>query len=93
LAFSPYLIVQGEWHRTNFINAPIGFDNHATYYSIAFAQDLDAVKKTLGFLKFVLGPEEEIRGKNFIFFRISNGRKAPAFQDIDEKSFGFGTYF
>jgi len=93
LAFSPYLIVQGEWQHSKFLNAPVGFDDSANFYSIAFAQDLDAVKKTLGFLKFVLGPEDEMRGKNFIFFRISNGRKAPAFQDVDEKAFGFGTYF
>lgn len=93
LAFSPYLIVQGEWQHARFLKAPIGFDSQADYYSIAFAQDLDAVKKSLGFLKFILGSEDEIRGKNFIFFRISNGRKAPAFQDVDEKAFGFGTYF
>lgn len=93
LAFSPYLIVQGEWHGAKFFGAPTGFDDTATYYSIAVAQDLDAVKKTLGFLKFILGPEEEIRGNNFIFFRISKGRKAPAFEDIYEKAIGFGTYF
>ncbi|MFQ5640517.1 MAG: hypothetical protein ACE5IR_21255 [bacterium] len=93
LAFSPYLIIQGRWHRSKFIDALPGMDDTATYYSIAFAQDLDVVKKTLGVLKLLLGPEEEIRGKNFIFFRISKGRKAPAFEDIHEKSFGFGTYF
>ncbi len=93
LAFSPYLIVHGEWHVSKFFDAPAGFDDTPSYYSIAFAQDLDVVKKTLGFLKFILGPEEEIRGNNFIFFRISNGRKAPAFEDINEKSIGFATYF
>ena len=93
LAFSPYLIAKGEWHRSKLKDAPMGIDNTATYYSISFAQDLDVVKKTLGVLKFILGPQEEIRGKNFIFFKISKGRKAPAFEDIDEKLLGFGTYF
>lgn len=93
LAFSPYLIVQGQWRRTKFYDAPPGFDDSATFYSIAIAQDLDAVKKTLGILKIILGPEEEMRGKNFIFFRLTKGRKAPDFEDIDEKVIGFGTYF
>lgn len=93
LAFSPYFIVQGEWHRSSFFDVPAGGDNNTSFYTAAIAQDLDAVKETLGFLKFLLGDSEEIRGKHFIFYRISSGRKAPAFQDLREQSFGFGTYF
>ncbi len=93
LAFSPYLIVQGEWHGAKFFDAPVDSYETASYYSVAFAQDLDVVKETLGFLKFFLGAEEKIRGKNFVFFKISNGRKPPAFEDISEKSIGFAFYF
>jgi hypothetical protein len=93
LAFSPYLIVRGEWHHTRFFDAPAGTDEEASYYSLAFAQDLDVLKKTLGFWKVILGGEEEIRGKHFMFYMISSGRKAPAFQDTYEQSLGFGTYF
>jgi hypothetical protein len=93
LAFSPYLIVRGEWQHTRFFDVPAGADKEASYYSLAFAQDLDVLKKTLGFFKLILGGEEEIRGKHFMFYMISSGRKAPAFQDIYEQSLGFGTYF
>lgn len=92
LAFSPYLIIKGEWHKSKFFAIPPDFDNKATYYSLSFAQDLDAVRKVLGFLKFI-GNIEEFRGKHFIFLRISKGRRAPAFVDISEISIGFGTYF
>jgi hypothetical protein len=93
LAFSPYLIVRGEWHHTRFLDVPAGVDDEASYYSLACAQDLDVMKKTLGFFKFILGGEEEIRGKHFMFYMISSGRKAPDFEDIYEQSLGFGTYF
>ncbi len=93
LAFSPYFILQGEWHRSSFYDVPPGVDNNASYYTVAVAQDLDAVKQTIGFLKLLLGDSDEIRGKHFVFYRISSGRKAPAFQDLNEQSFGFGTYF
>ncbi len=93
LAFSPYLIVRGEWHHTRFFDVPAGVDKEASYYSLAFAQDLDVLKKTLGFCKLILGGEEDIRGKHFMFYMISSGGKAPAFQDVYEQSLGFGTYF
>jgi hypothetical protein len=93
LAFSPYFIIQGEWNHSLFTENPTGTDRNTDYYSFAIAQDLDVVKETLGFLKLFLGGSEEIRGKNFIFYRISSGKKAPAFQDLREQSFGFGTYF
>lgn len=93
LAFSPFLILKGEWHRSTFYDVPEGADDTATYYSITIGQDLDAVKKALGFLTFLLGDSEEIRGKNFIFLKLSRGKKAPAFQDMNETSIGFGTYF
>ena len=93
LAFSPYLIVRGEWHHTRFFDVPAGVDKEASYYSLAFAQDLDVLKKTLGFWRLILGGEDEIRGKHFMFYMISSGRKAPAFQDVYEQSLGFGIYF
>jgi hypothetical protein len=93
LAFSPYLIVRGEWHHTRFFDVPASVDKEASYYSLAFAQDLDVLKKTLGFWNLILGGEDEIRGKHFMFYMISSGRKAPAFQDVYEQSLGFGIYF
>ncbi len=93
LAFSPFLIVKGEWHLSKFYDPPENINDTATYYSITIGQDLDAVKKALGFLTFLLGSSEDIRGKNFIFLKVSRGKKAPAFQDMKETSIGFGTYF
>ena len=93
LAFSPYLIVRGEWHHTRFFDVPAGVDQEASYYSLAFAQDLDVLKRTLGFWNLILGGEDEIRGKHFMFYMISSGRKAPAFEDVYEQSLGFGVYF
>lgn len=95
LAFSPYLIIQGEWHGSRFFDVAEGFDKTASYYSVAVAQDLDIVKTQMpfAFLKPILGSDEEIRGRHFVYYRISSGRKEPAFQDLREQSFGFGTYF
>lgn len=93
LAFSPYLIVNWQWHRSEILEAPPGTDQTATYYSLSFAQDLGVVKERLGVLQTILGSSEEIEGNNFIFFRISKGMDAPGFRDIDEKAIGFGTYF
>lgn len=92
LAFSPYLIIQGEWRASSFGTPPPGLPGQTSYYSVAFAQDLDVVKKSLGFLTLILG-DQDTQGKHFIFYRISAGRKAPAFQDLKEQSIGFGTYF
>jgi hypothetical protein len=93
LAFSPYLIVQGKVNHTKFFDVPEDLDEETTYYSIAFAQDLDAVKKALGFLTFILGDSEEMEGKNFLYYKITFGRGSPSFQDTREQSFGFGMYF
>jgi hypothetical protein len=92
LAFSPYLIVQGEWRGSRLGAPPPGLPRQTSYYSVAFAQDLDVVKKSLGFLTLILG-DENTQGKHFVFYKISAGRKAPAFQDLKEQSIGFGTYF
>jgi len=92
LAFSPYLIIQGEWRGSKFSAPPVGIPSQTSYYAVAFAQDLDVVKKTLGFLTLLLG-DETAEGKHFIFYRISSGRRAPAFQDVKEQSVGLGTYF
>jgi len=92
LAFSPYLIIQGEWRGSMFGTPPVGLPSQTWYYSVAFAQDLDVVKKSLGFLTLLLG-DESTQGKHFVFYKISAGRKAPAFQDLKEQSIGFGTYF
>ena len=93
LAFSPYMIVKGELHVSKFFDAPAGVCETAEYYALSFAQDLGVIKRKLGMLAFILGSSEEIDGSNFIFFRISEGRNAPAFEDIDEKAIGLGTYF
>ena len=93
LAISPYLILRGDWQLSKFINAPEGQDEIAYYYSYAMAQDLAVVKSNMGFLKLILGAEEMVQGKNFVFFKISRGKKAPAFVETTEKSIGFGTYF
>jgi hypothetical protein len=92
LAFSPYLIIQGEWRGSMFSTPLVGLPSQTSYYSVAFAQDLDVVKETLGFLTLILG-DESAQGKHFIFYRVSSGQKAPAFQDVREQSIGFGTYF
>jgi len=93
LAFSPFFIVQGEGEYSRFFDAPTGFEQNAFYYSVAFAQDLDEVKKTFSFLSLIIGESDEARGKHFIFYRISSGRKAPGFRELSEGSFGFGTSF
>ena len=92
LAFSPYFIFQGVWSQSNLFNAPVGEDNSPKYWSLSIAQDLDAVKQVLGFLKFILGDGDEIKGKNFIYFKVSDGSKAPAFQKKRELKLGFATY-
>ncbi|MDP2883640.1 MAG: hypothetical protein Q8P51_01280 [Ignavibacteria bacterium] len=93
LAFSPYLILQGEWRGTSFNNPPAGLGKTASYYSLAIAQDLDVVKESLSFLKLILGSDQSVQGKHFVFYRISSGQKAPAFENMSEQSFGVGTYF
>jgi len=93
LALSPYLILQAEWRYSRFLDVPPVLDQSVSYHSLTFAQDLDVVKSKLGFLALMLGRGEEIQGQHFVFYRISSGRRGPAFEDIEEQSFGFGTYF
>lgn len=92
LAFSPYFLFQSEWSQSKLYNTPIGIDNKPTYWSITIAQDMDAVKQVLVFLKFIFGEDNDMKGKNFIYFKISDGSKAPAFQKKREVKFGFATY-
>ncbi len=92
LAFSPYLILKGTWAYSKFSNAPAGFISDATFYSLTIAQDLDVLKDKFDLLNLLLGGQKEALGKHFIFYRISVGRRTPAFQDIREQSFGFGLY-
>ncbi|MEJ2634578.1 MAG: hypothetical protein P8184_04730 [Calditrichia bacterium] len=92
LAFSPFLILKGTWAYSRFWNAPADFINDATFYSLTIAQDLDILKDKIELLNLLLGGQKEALGKHFIFYRISVGRRAPAFQDIREQSFGFGLY-
>ena len=96
LAFSPYLIVQGEWRYSNFFEGMSGIGEDAHYYSVGIAQDLTEAEGVLKILKYIttLGLiDEESEGRNFIFFKITEGRKAPLYRDISERSFGFGVYF
>jgi hypothetical protein len=51
------------------------------------------MKESLSFLKLILGSDQSIQGKHFIFYRISSGQKAPGFENMSEQSFGVGTYF
>ena len=96
MAFSPYFIVQGEWHAVKFFNIPENVDKNAYYYSIAFAQDIGVSKQILDIVRLFTGDKfisEIPQGKHFIFYRISSGKRAPAFQDVKEHLLGFGTYF
>lgn len=96
LAFSPYLIVQGAWRYSNFFEDMPGIGKDAHYYSVGIAQDLTEAEGVLKILKYIttLGLiDEESEGRNFIFFKITEGRKAPLYRDISERSFGFGVYF
>ena len=92
LAISPFFIFQCEWSKSKLYDANKGDDNNPTYWSISFAQDLDAIKQAIGFLKFILGDGDQIKGKNFIFLKISDGSRAPSFQKRREIKFGFATY-
>jgi hypothetical protein len=93
LAFSPFLILRGEW---NYSHIPDGLPDarkDARCYTLSIAQDLDVVAKEIGILKMIIGDSEAARGRHFVFYKISSGRQAPNFQDINEQSLGFGTYF
>jgi|GEM_PF-1940087 len=92
LAFSKYLIVRGEWAHSQFFDAPAGTDTKKEYSAITFAQDLIVLKSYLGFLKLLLG-DDEIGDKNFIFYKIESGSKAPAFVPVNQQSIGVGLYF
>jgi hypothetical protein len=93
LAFSPYLILQGEWGYSKFRDVPDGMDCDASYVSLTVAQDIDILKNHIWFLKLIFGSEDDIRGKNFIFYRVTEGQKPPLFEDIRESSFGLSMYF
>jgi hypothetical protein len=95
LAFSPYLIVQGGIMHSRFslTEADSAFKKKADYYALAIAQDLDVVGKHIGPLGILFGTKEEMRGKHFMFFRYTEGRKAPNFKDIKEYSLGYSVYF
>jgi hypothetical protein len=92
LAFSKYLIVRGEWAHSQFFDAPAGADTKEEYTAITFAQDLIVLKNYLGFLKLLLG-DDEIGDKNFIFYKIESGSKAPSFIPVNQQSIGVGLYF
>ena len=93
LAFSPYLILRGEWASTVFDQPPSDLDKWTHYYSVSIAQDLDVLKSTFGILKLILGEDEQAQGKSFWFYRVSVGSRAPGFQDLKEQSFGFAVFF
>jgi len=93
LAFSPYFILQSKYHTSHFRGDLASGLHNATYSSFSIAQDLDVVKRSLGFLKLILGSDDEIANKSFIYFRISSGRDSPTFQNVHEKSIGLGTTF
>ncbi|RMH69229.1 MAG: hypothetical protein D6675_13290 [Gemmatimonadetes bacterium] len=93
LAFGPYLILQGEYQQTMFQDAPDGVAD-GQYYAISVAQDLTFFTEVFGaMIPFVDLEKQMEAGKNFIFFRYAEGEKAPAFQDVSEKSIGFGSTF
>ena len=95
LAFSPWLIVQGGIMHSRFDldEADSTYDKSVDYYSLSIAQDLDVVGRNIGPLKILFGTAEELRGKHFIYFRYTEGRKAPNFEDIKEYSLGYSIYF
>jgi hypothetical protein len=92
LAFSPYLILKGEWNYSKFINTPAGFENTKNYTAVTFGQDLKVLKEYLGILKLILG-DDQTENKNFIYYKIESGSKAPDFLPVSQQSFGFGMYF
>ncbi len=92
LAFSPYLIIRAEWDYSKYLNSPAGFDNNKSYTAITFAQDLVVWKDYLSLLKLIFG-NDNIGDKNFIFYKIEAGSKAPNFIPINQQSIGFAIYF
>jgi len=94
LAFSPYLIVRASWMHSRFdlSIADSAFEKNVDYVSLRIAQDLDVVGKIFLPIAKIFGGED-LRNKHFVYFRYSEGRKAPNFEDIKEYSIGYSTYF
>ena len=91
LAFSPYLIIKGEWGYSKFMSAPSGVETNKNYTAISIAQDLKVLSDYIGILKLIM--EDNLGDKNFIFYKIESGSRAPAFINVSQQSFGLGMYF
>jgi len=92
LAFSRYLIIRGEWNYTKFLNSPVGLEDKKYFTAITFAQDLIVLRDYLGVLKYIFGLDN-VEDKNFIYYKIESGCKAPNFQNVNQQSIGVGVYF
>lgn len=92
LAFSPTLIIKGEWDYSKNIKPSIGTESSTSYTSITIAQEISAISEYIGFLKVLLGTSDDIKNKNFIYYKIESGKKAPSYLPINQQSFGISMY-